>query len=432
MWIIRVRNDIFRAMRPKNRNFIRMIFLLSFLAGMLVPVAGQSFFSTYFDFADNFADSNTGLTSFPILQIPMGGRYEAMGTAFTALANDFSYLDANPAASALLDRTQLALAHNAWIADTSIDSAVYTIRKDKLGLGLASKFLYVPFTEYDDWGDTQASIYYSETLATANISYNLFSDFYYEGLAVGANLKTAYRNIPAVIEPGQSAFAFMADLGLLTRFNFLKPYSSREKNFSVGLTTKNLGMTTDGEPLPSEASFGLAYSPLRPLTVTTDFNYPFSLDPDVPAERWNVAAGMDMRVTDFFALQSGFHYRGGNPRFSLGSELLTDTMAFNINYTLGLDTQVSAPLDRLSVVASLDLGDRGRYQRQRIVEEQYIAGLEAYAMGRVSMAVAHWEAALELDPDYTPAEENLATALTSLELEQELIDINTLLDDGTE
>jgi hypothetical protein len=224
----------------------------------------------------------------------------------------------------------------------------------------------------------------------------------------------------------------MADLGLLTRFNFLKSYSSREKNFSVGLTAKNLGITTDGEPLPTEASLGFAYSPLRPVTITTDFNYPFSLDPAVPAERWNVAAGMDMRVTDFFALQSGFHYRGGNPRFSLGSELLTDTMAFNVNYTVGLDTQVSAPLDRLSVVASLDLGDRGRYQRQRIVEEQYIAGLEAYAMGRVAMAVAHWEAALELDPDYTPAEENLATALTSLALQQELIDINTLLDGESE
>ena len=222
------------------------------------------------------------------------------------------------------------------------------------------------------------------------------------------------------------------DIGALTRVNFLKPYYSRERNFSAGLAVKNLGITTDGEPVPSEASLGVAYSPLRPVTLTTDFNLPFSLSPGVPAERWNIATGMDVQVTDFFALQSGFHYRGGNPRFSLGSVLLTDTMAFNVNYTLGLDTQVAAPLDRLSVVASLDLGDRGRYQRQRMVEEQYIAGLESYALGRLPQAIAYWEAALELDPTFTPARENLTTAQASRELQTELIDINTLLDEQGE
>lgn len=403
--------------------------LILLLLLLLSGVYGQSFYNSYFDFASGFADPNTGLTTFPILQIPMGGRYEAMGTAFTALANDFSYLDANPAASALLDRTQLALAHNAWIADTSIDSAIFTIRNENLGLGFGGKFLYVPFTEYDDWGDTQASIYYSETLASFNIAYNFFSDYYFDGLAVGANIKSAYRNIPAVIEPGQSAFAFLADIGLLTRFNFLKNYSSRDRNFAVGLTAKNLGITTDGEALPTEASLGIAYSPIRPLTLTTDFNYPFSLKPEIPAEKWNIATGMDLRVTDFFALQSGFHYRGGNPRFSLGSELLTEAMSFNVNYTLGLDTQVAAPMDRLSVVASLDMGDRGRYTRQKMAESQYIAGLEAYATGSLREAVAYWQAALELDPRFTPAEENLETALKSIELEKDLIEINTLLDE---
>jgi hypothetical protein len=417
-----------KAAMKRRSNIVFSILLLLILT-IPYSVAAEGFFDSYFDFADSFADPNTGLTAFPILQIPMGGRYEAMGTAFTALANDFSYMDANPAASALLDRTQIALSHNAWIADTSIDSAVFTMRNDNLGFGFGGKFLYVPFTEYNDWGDTEASIYYSETLATANISYNFFSDYYYDGLALGANLKTAYRHIPAVIEPGQSAFGFLADVGLLTRFNFLKNYVAREKNFAVGLVARNLGISTDGEAVPSEASFGIAYSPIRPLTVTGDINYPFSLKPDVPAENWYIATGMDLAVTNFFSLQSGFHYRGGNPRFSLGTELLTSDMSFNVNYTLGLDTQVAAPMDRLSVVASMDLGDRGRYARRQMVEEQYIAGLEAYARGDLQLAVRHWQAVLELDPDFTPATENLDTALASLHLQKELTDINTLLDD---
>ena len=405
-----------------------IIFLL--LLTLSYPAIADGFFDSYYDFSDYFSDSNTGLTAFPILQIPLGGRYEAMGTAFTALANDFSYMEANPAASALLDRTQIALSHNAWIADTSIDSAVFTMRNDNLGFGFGAKFLYVPFTEYNEWGDTEASIYYSETLATGNISYNFFSSYDYDGLALGANIKTAYRHVPETIEPDQSAFGFLADLGLLTRFNFMKPYVAREKNFSVGLVARNLGFSSDGEAIPTEASLGFAYSPFRPLTLTTDFNYPFSLQADVPAENWYIATGMDLVVTNFFSLQSGFHYRGSNPRFSLGTELLTSNMSFNVNYTLGLDTQVSSPLDRISVVASMDLGDRGRYARQQTVEEQYIAGLEAYARGNLQLAVRHWQAVLELDPDFTPASENLETALYSLRLSDELTDINTLLDEN--
>ncbi len=419
--------EIFRLFTGKYLLPILLTLMLCFAPAVVIA---DGFFSSYYDFASIFSDPNTGLTAFPILTIPMGGRYEAMGTAFTALADDFSYLDANPAASSRLDRTQIALAHNAWIADTSIDSAVYTVRYDKLGLGFATKFLYVPFTEYDDWGDSQASIYYSETLATANISYNFFSDYYFEGLSLGANIKAAYRHIPAVIEPGQSALAFMGDVGLLTRFNFLKTYPSRDKNFSIGLTAKNLGLSTDGEALPTEASLGIAYSPIRPLTVTTDFNYPFSLVSDIPAESWNISTGMDLQVTDFFAMQSGFHYKGGNPRFSLGSELLTDTMSLNVNYTMGLDTQVAAPLDRLSVVASLDMGDRGRFERKKQAEEQYIAGLEAYASGDLQKAIAHWEVSLELDPDFTPARENMDTAQKTIDLQNDLIDINTLLDNS--
>ena len=411
-----------------TKKYLIALTILTLVCLLTFPASADGFYSSYFDFASIFSDPNTGLTAFPILSIPMGGRYEAMGTAFTALANDFSYLDANPAASSRLDRTQIALAHNAWIADTSIDSAVYTVRNDKLGMGFATKFLYVPFTEYDDWGDSQASIYYSETLATANISYNFLSDYYFEGISLGANIKAAYRHIPEVIEPGQSALAFMGDLGLLSRFNFLKFYPSRDKNFSLGLVARNLGISTDGEALPSEASFGIAYSPIRPLTVTTDFNYPFSLVPDAPAESWNIAGGMDLQITDFFAVQSGFHYRGGNPRFSLGSELITDTMSLNVNYTLGLDTQVSAPLDRLSVVASLDMGDRGRFERQKQAEEQYIAGLEAYAAGDLQKAIAHWQTSLELNPDFTPARENMTTAQKTIDLQNDLIEINTLLD----
>ncbi len=57
---------------------------------------------------------------------------------------------------------------------------------------------------------------------------------------MGANVKAAYRDIPTVFATGQSAFSVMADIGLLTRFNLFKFYSSREPNLSVGTAVKNL------------------------------------------------------------------------------------------------------------------------------------------------------------------------------------------------
>ena len=44
---------------------------------------------TYGSLADLYkVDENAGLTAYPVLRVPMGGKAEGMGTAFTAVAND--------------------------------------------------------------------------------------------------------------------------------------------------------------------------------------------------------------------------------------------------------------------------------------------------------------------------------------------------------
>ena len=48
-----------------------------------------------------------------------------MGTAFTAVADDSSFLEANPSASSLLETTELSVTHNNWIADTSVEGVIY-------------------------------------------------------------------------------------------------------------------------------------------------------------------------------------------------------------------------------------------------------------------------------------------------------------------
>ncbi|MFP4329733.1 MAG: UPF0164 family protein [Spirochaetaceae bacterium] len=366
---------------------------------------------------DTFEVKNTGLTTFPTLTIPMGGEYEGMGTAYAAVSRDSSYFEANPAASSTLAYTELSLFHTNLIADASMEGMVYTIRYDDFGIGVGGKFLHVPFTEYDAFGVQEQAIRFTETVVGANTSYNILSGFYFYGVALGTTVKVAYRNNP--IRPDQNQTGFMADFGALTRFDFLKPYASRDRNVSVAVTVNNLGPPVDGEPLPSSARAGLSYSPLRPLIISTELIYPFILGTDDPAEGIGVAAGSAVRVTDFFSAHTGLLIRGGNPRITLGGIVDIQDVTLNINYTLDMTTQIGS-FDRFSLQASFNFGDRGRAARAEQVEDLYLDSLVAYAAGDLERTITLTRQALELDPDFDPAEETLETALRSQALQQEM------------
>ncbi len=398
--------------------------VLLFSLSSAVYSEGADSYGNLTEWADLFYDPNTGLTAFPLLQSPGGGKYEGMGTAYTAVSSDSGFIEANPAASALLNQTELSFLHNNWIADSNIEEVIYTMRFDNLGMGAGGKFLYVPFTEYNDFGDRTSRGYYFETIISMNVAYNLFSSYYFNGLALGANLKFAYRHLPSDSIPNnvsrQSAVAVMLDIGLLTRLDLLKFYDSREKNFSLGAVLKNVGFHSHDDPLPSEISIGLSYAPVKPLNIAFDCNFPISFNRDAyPAENWNFAVGIDVQIAKFFSMQAGFRNRGSNPRISLGADVDFSMVSFIVNYTLGLDTQFRS-LDRFSIEAKIRLGDRGREKKRSKVDELYIAGLEAYASGELNKAIELWEKALDIDPTFQPVKENLNAAKESIRLLEEM------------
>lgn len=380
-------------------------------------------------------DPNAGLTTFLSALVPMGGSAESMGMAFTAVASDASFLDLNPAASCIQDQTQFAFFHNNWIADTRVEAAVYTMRLGTLGLSVGGKWLYLPFTEYDDFGSRVATGYYSEAIGVANASLHLFPGYYFYGLAVGASAKLAYRAMPDYSDDAgnliqgsgasQSAVAVMADFGLLTRFNFLKLYSSREKNASFGLAVKNVGLPAGGDPLPTVVTAGLAYTFLRPIQLSADLSVPVNLvDPSKSAQPyWGI--GYRMTITDFWRLNAGFLLKGGNPRLSVGAALDFSPLTLEVNYTLDLTTQFS-PLHRMSVAARFEMGDLGRADKAARAEELYLQGLDAYAAGELELAIGYWNESLRLNPFFDPARENRDTAVAAMELRRKMLELQRL------
>jgi hypothetical protein len=380
----------------------------------------EDFYSGVSEAFRGLRDPNTGLTIFPTLLIPIGGKLEGMGTAYTAVASDSGFIEANPAGSSTLEISELSFLHHNWIADSKIEGIIYTTRFSDLGIGVGGKFLYVPFTEYNIIGERASKGLVSESVVTANVSYNFFSGYNFYGLSVGANLKAAYRHIPAAIYPGQSAITAMADVGLLTRFNFLKSYYSRDKNFSVGLVLKNLGLPALGDPLPTLLSSGIAYSPIHPLLIAMDVNLPISFNPgEQPAERWYIATGIDVTVTNFLSIQGGFRLKE-NPHINLGSTLDLEPVRFTVNYNLDLSGSLN-PVDKFSVEAKLKLGDRGRAARQKQVDELYASGLEAFAAGDLDKAIEFWQQALEINPKFLPAKENIDMVAKHLKLQEEML-----------
>lgn len=404
--------------------------LLLGIAPFTAQVARAETFSDVYQIMSNLLnlDENAGRTCLRSLLIPMGGLDEGMCTAYSAVSRDSSYFEANPAASSLLDYTELSVFHNNWIVDTKIESAVYTIRYKGFGFGVAGKWLYLPFTRTDEYGERGGAGYYSESMVGANLSYDFFPGFYFSGLSVGATAKLAYRSVPVVDDlstANNSGLGVMVDLGLLSRFNFLKGYSSRTKNSAVALTVKNLGPPVLDDPLPTLATLGLSYSPIKPVILSLDATQPIDLVDPSKSESFYVAGGALVQVTDFFTFHGGLLLKEGMPRLSFGSSFDVELARITVNYSLDLTTKLT-PLNRISIQAAFSLGDLGRGDIAKKVDTLYLNGLDAYARGEVDSAIAQWEQALRLDPSFDPARESRDAALAAKGLKQTMTELQKI------
>ncbi len=394
----------------------------------------------------NMIDKNEGMTSFQSLNIPCGGREESLGSAFTGLADDICFFDYNPAASCLLKNGEVALFHNSWIADSNMETLAWADRFGDLGLGAKLKCFYTPFTEYNYFGDRVAGNYYSETTGCLNASYNFFHGYYFKGLAVGGNLKAAWRSIPdytnnetnAVIKGSglaQSALGLMGDVGVMMTFDAFKSFDSRDANLRVGLSAVNLGVSLKGfgsqgsfgldDPLPSALCAGASYRLLKFLAFTADFRQPMNFQNFSKSGLWSAGIGVDWTVTNYLEFMAGFRLKGGNPRFSLGSEFKIKKFIFDVNYTFDLTSSLN-PVNHFSLSARVALGDRGRKIKREMCDKYYTLGLDEYAKGNYDEAVKWWTEALKEDKSFTPAKKWIETVRGSQRLYNRVLDIQSL------
>lgn len=426
----------------KIKSYFLQIFLLFSLSFSLNALEYQDIYADVSEFFSFFIDKNEALTSFRSLLIPSGGKAEALGNAFTGLSNDLSFIEYNPAASSVLDETEIGVFHNAWIMDTSIESFIFTSRNNHFGWGGQIKALYLPFTEYDFFGNSVSGGYYTEAIAALNFSYNFLAGYTFKGIALGSNIKTAFRSMPDYVNSdtdeieknsglGQSGLAFMMDFGMLFRFNALKYYSSREANFQIGLSFLHFGIGFTSfahseqlildDPLPSKINLGFSYKPIRPLTFVFDISQPVNLFSIKNSGFLSFGGGMAVQITSFFALHSGFFLSGGNPRFSLGSEFSLLDYLVNLNYTLDFSSSLH-PFSRFSLGLKMNLGDKGRKEIENKIDRLYAEGLKEFYLMNLDQAIAYWEEILVLNPRFDPAIVGIQAAKATLSIQNKIRD----------
>ena len=293
---------------------------------------------------------------------------------------------------------------------------------------------YLPFTEYDFFGERVAGSYYTESIGALNISYNLLAGYDFKGLAIGTTLKAGWRGMPdytdndtgAIIAGSglaQSGLALMADVGIMMQFNFLKFYSSRDPNVRIGFSAQNLGISFTGfgdkiktdDPLPTTLAAGLSVRLIKPIALSIDFVQPINLmNPGtylIPA----VNTGVSVQFANFVSLLAGFSFKGANPRISTGFEFEVAKIRLNLNYTLDLTTSL-APVNRISLSAKLLLGDKGRSIIDSKVDEYYQLGLHYYADAKWEDAIVVWEEALKLNKRFDPAIQGIQSARYQIEM----------------
>jgi tetratricopeptide (TPR) repeat protein len=387
-------------------------FSFCFPAAALDIPSGTYGVADYFDgiYGD---DKNADRGAFPLLNIPIAGRAAGLASAFTAVADDASFLESNPAGSARIKRPELAFFHGNWfdgnLAGTLAEGLVFTQRIGGLGIAAGGKWLSTPVVEYDQAGVRLSGAYYSEIAVILNGAYNFSLGPRFSGISVGLNLKGAFRQIP---DDEYATSAVMADLGVLSSFNLFKFYQSPDWNVSAGLALKNLG-PAGLEALPSQAALGLAYKPLEPLLFSFDLFLPFNMRNVKDSGKPYFAAGLEFAYGGFPSIRGGVQLKTGSLRVAAGSSLLLfggpagssgKTGVFlDLDYSRELRSP-DQPQNRLSLGVRLGLGARtgGR------AEELYSGGLEAYARGNYQDARRYWEEALELDGRFLPAREALA------------------------
>lgn len=231
------------------------------------------------------------------LKIGTGARPAALGSAYTAVADDVDALYYNPGALASLTRPELGATHAEWLLDSRFDFVGYAHPTSLGTFGLGVTRLTSGRQEART-ADRQAGGGFaaSDTAYAASYSRSLPSSLFANGrLSVGGTVKLLRSTLG---EYSASAAAF--DLGAQHRF--------AGRPLSLGLSILNLGQgmrfLEQSDPLPLTAAAGAAYRFGGALQFALDVRR------EVHERRTEVGIGTEYALLPSLSVRAGYASAG--------------------------------------------------------------------------------------------------------------------------
>lgn len=275
------------------------------------------------------------------LKIDSGARSEAMGEAFTGVADDVDALTFNPAGLALLDKPQAGYLHMLYLSDISYNFGGIALPvpdgENTWGLGAGIVNLGTP--TFDSTLGIAPAVSAGDNAILASVAYRV-KDI----VAFGLTGKYIFRNIA-----GYNAQAFGGDAGVLV---------TPTDRLRIGLAVLNVGQSVQfisvADPLPTTVRLGLSYKvldiPHHSVLLTADNGY------QIGSQTYLGGAGLEYWFDKTLALRGGYTGDVYQQHPTAGLGVNVDVVEFDYAYapigTLG-DTH------RFSLTLRMETGEAG-------------------------------------------------------------------------
>lgn len=368
-------------------------------------------------------DNHPGKEQFLQFLIPSGGRYEYLGVSFTALADDASFFEANPAGSAGLSRGEVALFHHSQIHDSHTETVSFARRTQNTGYGASVR----AFSSESDLksffggnsGNSKSSGGQGKQgkgfVAIANASHTFCGQYRFKGVSFGCNFKMGFRKGKT-----DSRVTVAGDLGLRAAFSVAKNFGSNEPNMHVGLVLKNAGISvkingSEVEHLNPAIAVGFAYRPVYA------FLFSLGLQQTLTKKESPVCSvGFMFFCTQHVTLLASAACKGKAYALSGGAEIRIGSFHLDMGYRYDQIFQAAHP-HHVSVGLKWLIPNGGTQADQALlVKESYLVGLRFYDQRRYQEAITAWQLTLRQDPGFEPAAEGIERARRFLKLHEKL------------
>ncbi|MFA6541844.1 MAG: PorV/PorQ family protein [Bacteroidota bacterium] len=268
--------------------------------------------------------SKTGTTAGTFLEIPVGARAIALGSAYSGIADDASSLYWNPAGAARLSSPDVVFSHSNWLADLKFDYAAVAVPLQSIGtLGLSFTALTMGDMLVRTVDNPEGT---GELFSASNIAVGIH---YARNLSDKFSIGFSGKYIQETIWH-MSAQAFALDFGVLYTTEFFN-------NMKIGASISNFGtdMTMSGRDarlLVSADNRKLGSNDQIPANIEMDswslpLNFQFGIATDLykseihhviiavdalhPSDNYeSVNAGLEYSFSDILALRGGYRALG--------------------------------------------------------------------------------------------------------------------------